>query len=235
MDRPRETFGTLDFEGGFSILGILRFSASSIGVSRILGDMVACLGLVNGVPSFKDGRVGAGFIFSAVFSTGRVGEDCDFTGAGVFLDTDVGGGTVDEGVCMVSAGCKRLAREMVGAAEGKRRLSSNGDWSSGGGGSVSWAGAADEFNSRFCGTRIELIAPPNDSDNRSEAVSVDSGGSVSLTGGAVGVGGGLTFFAGDATAAFFVGEGVGLGAVVGMDGNEISATSIVRKGCSLSD
>jgi len=82
---------------------------------------------------------------------------------------------------------------------------------------------------------MELIAPPNDSDNRSEAVSVDNGGRVSSTGGAVGVGGGLTFFAGGATAAFFIGERVGFGVVVCMGGNEISATSIARKGCWLSD
>ena len=54
---------------------------------------------------------------------------------------------------------------------------------------------------------MELMAPPNDSDNRSEAVSIGNGGRVSSTG----------------------------GAVIGMAGNEISATSIVRKGCSLSD
>jgi len=60
--------------------------------------------------------------------------------------------------------------------------------------------------SRFWGTTMELMAPPNDSDNRSEAVSIGNGERVSSTG----------------------------GAVIGMAGNEISATSIVRKGCSLS-
>jgi len=53
---------------------------------------------------------------------------------------------------------------------------------------------------------MELMAPPNDSDNRSEAVSVGNGERVSSTG----------------------------GAVIVMAGNEISATSIVRKGCALS-
>jgi len=61
---------------------------------------------------------------------------------------------------------------------------------------------------------------------------------VSSTGRAVGVGGGgVIFWGGCASMGFFVGAetGFGLGAVVGMAGNEISATSIVRKGCSLSD
>jgi len=61
---------------------------------------------------------------------------------------------------------------------------------------------------------------------------------VSSTGCAVGVGGGgMIFFGGCASTDFFVGAETGfwLGAVVGMVGNEISATSIVRKGCSLSD
>jgi hypothetical protein len=75
---------------------------------------------------------------------------------------------------------------------------------------------------------MELIAPLNDSDNRSEAVSVGNGGRVS----SAGTGGTACAFAG-----FFVGVGTGfgLGAVVGMAGNEISATSIDRKGCSLSE
>ena len=81
---------------------------------------------------------------------------------------------------------------------------------------------------------MELIAPLNDSDNRSEAVSVGNGGRMSSagTGGAVGDGLGACAFAG-----FFVraGAGFGLGAVVGMAGNEIRATSIDRKGCSLSE
>ena len=34
---------------------------------------------------------------------------------------------VDEGVFKASVGCKRLGRAMVGGAEGKRRLSINGD------------------------------------------------------------------------------------------------------------
>ena len=79
------------------------------------------------------------------------------------------------------------------------------------------------------------MAPPNDSDKRSEAIFVDSGGSVFSTGGARGCGaggGGLTFFVGCASAAFFVGAGAGLGAVVGMAGKEIKATSMARKGCS---
>ena len=82
---------------------------------------------------------------------------------------------------------------------------------------------------------MELMAPPNDSDNRSEAVSVGNRGKVSSTGGAGG--GSRTFWGGCATAVFFVGTGTGfgLGAIVGRDGNEISATSMDRKGCSLSD
>jgi hypothetical protein len=87
---------------------------------------------------------------------------------------------------------------------------------------------------------MELIAPLNDSDNRSEAVSVGNGGRVSSagTGGAGGEGlGGATFLGACAFAGFFVGVGTGFGpgAVVGMAGNEISATSIARKGCSLSE
>ena len=82
---------------------------------------------------------------------------------------------------------------------------------------------------------MEFIAPPNDSDNRSEAVSVDSGGSVFSTGDARGCGaggGGSTFFVGCASAAFFVGAGAGLGAAVGIAGKEINATSMARKGRS---
>jgi hypothetical protein len=47
----------------------------------------------------------------------------------------------------------------------------------------------------------------------------------------------MIFCGGCASTVFFVGAetGFGLGAVVGIAGNEISATSIVRKGCSLSD
>jgi hypothetical protein len=47
----------------------------------------------------------------------------------------------------------------------------------------------------------------------------------------------MIFFGGCASTDFFVGAETGFwrGAVVGMVGNEISATSIVRKGCSLSD
>jgi hypothetical protein len=87
---------------------------------------------------------------------------------------------------------------------------------------------------------MELIAPLNDSDNRSEAVSVGKGGRVSSagTGGAVGDGlGGATVWGACAFTGFFVGVGTGfgLGAVVGMAGNEIRATSIDRKGCSLSE
>jgi len=85
--------------------------------------------------------------------------------------------------------------------------------------------------SRFWGTTMEVMAPPNDSDNRSEVVSVGNGGRVSSTGGAVGA----TFWGVCTTADFFVKAGTGFGAVIGMAGNEISATSIVRKGCSLSD
>ena len=82
---------------------------------------------------------------------------------------------------------------------------------------------------------MELMAPPNDSDNRSEAVLVGSGGKVSSTGGTVGFGAGAAFLGGVATAVFFVVEGIGFGAVVDMAGKEISATSMVRNGCSLSD
>jgi hypothetical protein len=47
----------------------------------------------------------------------------------------------------------------------------------------------------------------------------------------------MIFWGGCASTGFFVGAetGFGLGAVVGIAGNEISATSIARKGCSLSD
>ena len=81
---------------------------------------------------------------------------------------------------------------------------------------------------------MELMAPPNDSDNRSEAVSVDSGGSVFSTGGAIGVRGGATFCVGVTLVTFSVGAGAGagLGAVVGIAGKEIKATSMARKGCS---
>ena len=95
-----------------------------------------------------------------------------------------------------------------------------------------------EVASRFRGTTMELIAPPNDSDNRPKVDSVGNGGRVSSTGGAVGVGrDGVTFFGGCTTADFFVGAGTGFGlaTVVGRAGNEINATSMVRKGCSLSD
>ncbi len=51
-----------------------------------------------------------------------------------------------------------------------------------------------EVASRFWGTTMELIAPPNDSDNRSKADSVGNGGRASSTGGAVGTGGGGTIF-----------------------------------------
>ena len=93
-----------------------------------------------------------------------------------------------------------------------------------------------EVASRFWGTTIDLIAPPNDSDNRSKADPVGNGGRVSSTGGAVG-GGGATFWGGCATADFFVGAETGFGfdTVIDMAGNEISATSMARKGCSLSD
>ncbi len=97
---------------------------------------------------------------------------------------------------------------------------------------------AVEVASRFWGTTIELIAPPNDSDNRSKSDLVGNGGRASSTGSAVDAGGGgMTFCGGFATAVFFVeaGTGFGLGTAVGRDGNEINATSIVRKGCSLSD
>ena len=77
---------------------------------------------------------------------------------------------------------------------------------------------------------MELIAPLNDSDNRSEAVSVGNRGRMSSAGT-----GGATFLGGCATADFFVGAGFVRGAVVGMAGNEIRATSIDRKGCSLSE
>ena len=80
------------------------------------------------------------------------------------------------------------------------------------------------------------MAPPNDSDNRSRADSVGNGGSVSSTGGVASVGGGgATFWGACATGRFFVGVGACLGAVVGIAGNEISATSMLRKGCSLSE
>jgi len=85
---------------------------------------------------------------------------------------------------------------------------------------------------------MELIAPPNDSDNRSEAVSVGNGGRMSSTGDTVGAGGGGTTFCGEcATAVLFTeaGSGFGLGTVADMTGNEINATLKVRKGCSLSD
>ena len=82
---------------------------------------------------------------------------------------------------------------------------------------------------------MELIAPLNDSDNRSEAVSVGNGGSVFSTGGAMGVGAGATFCVGGALAALAVGAGAGLGAVVGMAGKEINVTSMARKGCLLTD
>ena len=84
-----------------------------------------------------------------------------------------------------------------------------------------------EVVSRFWGTTIELIAPPNDSDNRSEAVSVGKGGSVSSTGGAIGCDFGSTVGV-EVTGRFFVGGGAGfeLGAVVGIVGNEISVYSI---------
>ena len=72
-----------------------------------------------------------------------------------------------------------------------------------------------EVASRFWGTTIDLIAPANDSDNRSRADSVGNGGRVSFTGGA-------TFWGACA-------------AVVGIAGNEISATSMLRKGCLLSE
>ena len=108
-------------------------------------------------------------------------------------------------------------------------------------------GREPEFNSRFCGTAIDLMAPPNDSDNRSEAEFVGSGGKISSTGGAVGSGGGAgaAFLGGGVTTAFFlviggtgfffVVGGTGFGAKVDTAGNEISATSIVRNGCSISD
>lgn len=93
-----------------------------------------------------------------------------------------------------------------------------------------------EVASRFWGTTIELIAPPNDSDNRSEAVSVGKGGSMSSTDGTIGCDFGITVGV-DATVRFFMGGGAGfeLGAVVGIVGNEISVTPIVRNGCALSD
>jgi len=128
-DGPRDTFGTLGFEGGFWILGILRFSASSmLELSRVFGGIGACSDLVNGVTSLNDGIAGGGLIVGWIVSTGGgAGEDGDFTGAWVFLGADVRGGMVDEGVFKASAGCKRLGRAMVGGAEGKRRLSINGD------------------------------------------------------------------------------------------------------------
>jgi hypothetical protein len=85
--------------------------------------------------------------------------------------------------------------------------------------------------SRCLGTTIELIAPPNDSDKRSDAVSVGKGGSVSSTGGAMGEDFGCVVGV-DVTVRFFVGGGTGFepGAVVG---NEIRVTPIARNGCSL--
>jgi hypothetical protein len=159
------------------------------------------------------------------------GEGCDFIGAGIFLGTETFGGSGAEVAFIGSGGCNRLGRVMVGGAEGKCRVSTKGDWSWVGWSSDFWDGIIDGFGSRFCGIRIELIAPPKDSDNRSDAVSVGNGARVSSTGGAAG--GGETFFG--AAAAFFVGEGVGLGVVVGIVGNDMSATSMVRKGRSLSD
>lgn len=90
-DRPRDTFGTLGFEGEVWILGILRFSVSSmLERSRVLGGIGACSDLVNGVTSLNDGIAGAGFIVGWIVSTGGgAGEDGDCTGAGVFLGADV--------------------------------------------------------------------------------------------------------------------------------------------------
>ncbi len=78
------------------------------------------------------------------------------------------------------------------------------------------------------------MAPPNDSDNRSVAVFVGNGGRVGSGGWAVGVGGGgATFFGGCAATDFFELAGEDIGVVVDWVDNEINATSIVRKGCSL--
>lgn len=89
---------------------------------------------------------------------------------------------------------------------------------------------------------MELIAPPNDSDSRSEADSVGSGGRLSSIEGVEGSGGGgAIFLGGFATAGGFLTAGTGFtagadfGAETGEVGNEINATSIARKGCSFSE
>ncbi len=94
---------------------------------------------------------------------------------------------------------------------------------------------------------IELIAPPNDSDKRSDVVPVGNGGRASSSGGAAvlgggaGVGGAVIFGAGDgvalgfgATVDFFAG-GAALGLGVSAVGNVMSDTEIARNGCSLSE
>ncbi len=96
---------------------------------------------------------------------------------------------------------------------------------------------------------IELIAPPNDSDKRSDVVSVGNGGRASSSGGATvlgggaGIGGAAIFGAGagggavlgfGATADFFVG-GAGLGFGVSPVGKVMSDTEMALNGCSLSE
>ena len=97
-------------------------------VSGVFVGIVVCSGLVKGVTSLNDGRAGAGFISDWIFSrVGRVGGAGALTGAGSVLGASVGGGIVAEGVLKGSVGCKRLGRAIVGGAEGKWRLSINGD------------------------------------------------------------------------------------------------------------
>ncbi len=96
---------------------------------------------------------------------------------------------------------------------------------------------------------IELMAPPNDSDKRSDVVPVGNGGRASSSGAATALGGGVgaagatAFGAGDgggvvlgcgATAAFFLG-GAGLGFGARVVGKVMSDTEMARNGCSLSE
>ena len=97
-------------------------------LSRVLWGTEFGSAFVKGVTSLKDGMVGAGFTDGWMVGAGG-GEGCDFIGRGVFLGTEIVGGSGDEGAFMGSAGCNRLGRVMVGGAEGKCRVSTKGDWS----------------------------------------------------------------------------------------------------------
>ncbi len=65
VDRFRDISGTLGTGAGFGMSGRLRFRDSSIlEFCRVLGDVLAGRGFLNGVTSLNDGRAGAGFTAS---------------------------------------------------------------------------------------------------------------------------------------------------------------------------